>query len=127
VRSFQEAAHTGHRPTWRFGTVGSDAGMALNRGAPFGLHGLRDPFGLFGARRRRPAPEGPRPGLSVRQAKAFDVFNLDHGAGRDEIRRRYTALVKRFHPDANGGDRGREERLREVIDAYHVLKNAGFC
>ncbi len=35
--------------------------------------------------------------------------------------------MKRLHPDANGGDRGLEDRLREIIQAYHYLKSAGFC
>ena len=32
--------------------------------------------------------------------------------------------VKRLHPDANGGDRSREEKLREIIHAYKTLKAA---
>jgi curved DNA-binding protein CbpA len=35
--------------------------------------------------------------------------------------------VKRFHPDANGGDRSFEERLRDIIRAHDVLKAAGLC
>jgi curved DNA-binding protein CbpA len=35
--------------------------------------------------------------------------------------------VKQYHPDANGGDRGHEDRLREVIQAYKLLKQSGFC
>ena len=43
------------------------------------------------------------------------------------IKARYKELVKRLHPDANGGDRSSEDRLREIIQAYHYLKSAGFC
>jgi hypothetical protein len=126
VRAFQASAVFGHRPTWRFGTISSVAGVALNeRRRRFGFPGFDDPLGVF--ERARASEPAPRPGLTKRQAKALDVFNLTQTAGRDEIRRRYTQLVKRFHPDANGGDRGREERLREVIDAYQVLKRAGLC
>jgi DnaJ-class molecular chaperone len=35
--------------------------------------------------------------------------------------------VKRHHPDANGGDRSFEDRLREIIVAYNYLKSAGHC
>jgi curved DNA-binding protein CbpA len=35
--------------------------------------------------------------------------------------------VKRFHPDANGGDRSFEERLRDIIKAHDALKSAGLC
>ena len=44
-----------------------------------------------------------------------------------EIKARYKLLVKRHHPDANGGDRSLEDRLREVIQAYSYLKSVGFC
>ncbi|MGE5388624.1 MAG: DnaJ domain-containing protein, partial [Hyphomicrobiales bacterium] len=40
------------------------------------------------------------------------------------IRARYKDLVKRLHPDANGGDRSREEKLREIIHAYKTLRAA---
>ena len=40
---------------------------------------------------------------------------------------RFKELVKRHHPDANGGDRSSEERLVEVIQAYNYLKSAKFC
>jgi curved DNA-binding protein CbpA len=39
-----------------------------------------------------------------------------------EIKARYKDLVKRLHPDANGGDRSNEDRLREIINAYNVLR-----
>jgi DnaJ-class molecular chaperone len=42
-----------------------------------------------------------------------------------QIKARYKELVKRFHPDANGGDRGAEERLKQVIKAYGVLRASG--
>jgi DnaJ-class molecular chaperone len=31
-------------------------------------------------------------------------------------------LEKRHHPDANGGDRTSEDKLREIIEAYNYLK-----
>jgi len=39
---------------------------------------------------------------------------------------RFKELVKRHHPDANGGDRSTEDRLVEVIQAYNYLKSVGF-
>jgi len=35
--------------------------------------------------------------------------------------------VKRFHPDTNGGDRSAEERLKQVIKAYGVLRQSGLA
>jgi DnaJ-class molecular chaperone len=34
--------------------------------------------------------------------------------------------VKIHHPDANGGDKSSEERLRSIIAAYTHLKQKGF-
>ena len=50
---------------------------------------------------------------------------LDEGADSATIRAKYAELVKRWHPDSNGGDRGAEEQLQRVIKAYQVLKSAG--
>ena len=40
----------------------------------------------------------------------------------DELKARYHALAKRHHPDANGGDRGAEERLKSINLAYAALR-----
>jgi curved DNA-binding protein CbpA len=40
------------------------------------------------------------------------------------IKVRYKELVKRFHPDANGGDRTNEDRLKTVNQAYATLRKA---
>ncbi|MFO1060844.1 MAG: DnaJ domain-containing protein, partial [Dongiaceae bacterium] len=37
---------------------------------------------------------------------------------------RYKSLVKRLHPDANGGDKAAEERLKHINLAYSTLKNS---
>jgi hypothetical protein len=41
------------------------------------------------------------------------------------IRQRYADLVKKLHPDSNGGDRSHEGQLMKVIRAYQTLKSAG--
>ena len=47
---------------------------------------------------------------------------LDANATVTSIRARYKELVKRHHPDANGGDRSSEDKLREIIQAYNYLR-----
>jgi DnaJ-class molecular chaperone len=61
------------------------------------------------------------------EAKALDTLGLDVKATGEDIKSRYKELVKRHHPDANGGDRASEDRFRDVIQAYQLLKQAGFC
>ena len=62
--------------------------------------------------------------LTAKDRKARSVLRLDDEASLADIRRRYTELVRRFHPDANGGDRTHERQLQDVIDAYTHLKSA---
>jgi DnaJ-class molecular chaperone len=52
-------------------------------------------------------------------------LELPEDASPSEIKAQYKALVKRHHPDANGGDRGSEDKLREIIQAYNYLKQVG--
>ncbi|HUZ66783.1 MAG TPA: DnaJ domain-containing protein, partial [Beijerinckiaceae bacterium] len=52
------------------------------------------------------------------------ALGLDDRADAEGIKARYKELVKRLHPDANGGDRSSEDRLREIIHAYNFLRSA---
>jgi DnaJ-domain-containing protein 1 len=92
-----------------------------------------DPLNLFrefnsGAGWRRRA-EQAQPARTVRNAerKALDVLGLDVGVEAAEIKSRFKELVKRHHPDANGGDRACEDKLREIIQAYNYLKSVKLC
>ena len=61
------------------------------------------------------------------ERKALDALGLEVGATPVQVKIRFKELVKRFHPDANGGDRSTEERLVEVIRSYNYLKSVGFA
>ena len=45
-------------------------------------------------------------------------------ADRRSLRTRYAELVRKYHPDRNGGDRSHEKALTAVIEAYAKLKSA---
>lgn len=53
--------------------------------------------------------------------RAFARLNLAPSSTLAEIKRRYKELVKRHHPDLNGGDTRGEERLKEFNEAYSTL------
>jgi len=133
IASYQKESLTGHRPTWKMGSIGGrsrDGGRASARSRASGW-AADDPFELFGAAGARPSG-GTRRGGEGRtvlnaQRRALGVLGLEDDAKRADIKTRFKVLVKRHHPDANGGDRGSEERLREIIQAYNYLKSAGFC
>lgn len=119
VARYQKEAIIGHRPTWTMGAKGGGNGFREDGVDPTGFV---DPMGLFRARERaQAAPVRPR--LAVASAKALAVMNLEESADAQTVRARYKELVKRLHPDANGGDRSREDKLREIIQAYKHLRS----
>jgi hypothetical protein len=132
VALYQKEAVTGHRPTWKMGSIGGK--RAAPRRARGGFRAAEweaaDPFSMLGETgaqpgHARPASEGRK--ILNAQRRAFDVLGLEADAKRTDIKARFKILVKRHHPDANGGDRGSEDTLREIIQAYNYLKSAGFC
>jgi DnaJ domain len=131
VARYQKDALTGHRPTWKMGMNGGRP-TTRSHSARFnpGVGGADDPFGLFREYGSRVDRENVRARETrvIRNAerKALDTLGLDHDATTAEIKVRFKELVKRHHPDANGGDRSFEERLREIIQAYNYLKSVGF-
>jgi hypothetical protein len=62
--------------------------------------------------------------FSQAERRALSVLGLGEDADRHAMRQRYTHLVRRYHPDKNGGDRSHERRLGEVIEAYQLLRKA---
>ncbi|MGZ9082259.1 MAG: J domain-containing protein, partial [Rhodoplanes sp.] len=99
------------RPSWRMGE---------NFGAfAFGSVGVGDTFAIFGNDR-----EAQRPATSEEQALV--VLELEPPVTVAAVKARYKTLVKRYHPDANGGDKAAEERFKDISAAYRVvLKSLG--
>jgi hypothetical protein len=62
--------------------------------------------------------------LTPDERKALTVLDLPLDADRRQLRVRYSDLVRRFHPDRNGGDRSHEGKLQQVIEAYQLLRKA---
>jgi hypothetical protein len=85
-----------------------------------------DPMDAIAARfRRQPAPErGDGKPLSGEDRANLKTLGLNADADRSALRKRYSELVRRYHPDRNGGDRSFEERLQKVIAAYQALRGA---
>jgi molecular chaperone DnaJ len=53
----------------------------------------------------------------------YDTLGLKKDASDDEIKKAYRKLARKYHPDANGGDKDAEERFKEVQQAYDVLSD----
>ena len=106
------------RPTWPLGGKRQRTSDDIE---------IEDPFEIFG---EGPAP-GSRPGADSRmrdlppeEREALAILDLPPEVTLEELKARYKILVKRHHPDANGGDRSTEDKLREIIQAYNHLRSA---
>ena len=118
LAKYRQAEAIGHRPTWKIGpraaardathvdeTVWAEARTMRRRGA------------------RREGAEANAPRYNALALKALFTLELDANATEAAIKMKYKELVKRHHPDANGGDRSSEDRLREIIQAYNYLRS----
>ena len=108
---------TWDRPTWRFG-----AGDRVTRGQAF--HRVLDPFNFLDEDGSNDPRQGgaARPSSYSPECKAFAIMALEPPLTLEQLKRRYKELVKKHHPDANGGDRDAEERLKSINDAYTTLR-----
>jgi hypothetical protein len=114
---FRDGEMVGHRPTWTFR---ADAGA---REASESKIWRKDGSRMY----PKQAAARPEPRLGVREREALEDLGLDQRASPEDIRARYAELIKRYHPDSNGGDRSTEGRLQRVIRAVKVLKAAGIA
>ncbi len=105
-------ADTGwQRPTWPLGR---------NGGISEALEAELAAFAGIGRARARPAEERAPPELR----EALGVLGLSWPVTREAARLRYRELAKRHHPDANGGDKSAEERLKTINLAYATLRRS---
>lgn len=105
-------ADTGwQRPTWPLGSLGGRPEDEV-------IHDRLDILGAAGFRRVPPQPSVPQ---ELRQP--LDTLGLSWPVSMDGLKARYKELAKRNHPDANGGDRAAEERLKRINLAYAALRS----
>lgn len=131
VVNFQKSATYGHRPTWKVGANawqhGTRHGVTeadLRRFATSRNAGAQS-FHAWRAKQTRKDGWAPRRQLKPLERKAMRTLGLDDTADKVAIKTRFKELVKRHHPDLNEGHRGSEDTLREIIQAYNYLKQAG--
>jgi hypothetical protein len=122
VSKYLKSDTIGHRPTWSMGVRRGQPGFR-EEGAPGGA-GFADPLGQYRQRRHARTPRAAEPRYSPVTMRALEALALDDSARAEDIKTRYKELVKKHHPDANGGDRSCEEKLREIIHAYKTLRAA---
>lgn len=87
--------------------------------------GVDDPHQVLGANAtRNPGRAAGTRRLPPTERKALEILGAPDNWTKAELRKQYKSLVKDLHPDMNGGDRGDEERLQEVVWAWDQVKES---
>jgi DnaJ-domain-containing protein 1 len=104
-----------HRPSWRLGGSGKD-------GLHFDPSKFDDTFSLFGEERPT-SEESPPPQWNVNtpEGEALAIMDLKPPLTTKKVKARYKELVKRHHPDANGGNKESEETFKKISIAYTTI------
>ena len=131
VAKHQKDDTIGHRPTWSLGVNAWARNPRARSGASPGGYAHRfetyDPFSLFAERSATKEASTKERQLKRAERKCLRQLNLEDNATKADIKARFKELVKRLHPDHNKGDRTSEDKLREVIQAYNYLRQAGLA
>jgi hypothetical protein len=108
---------TWNRPSWPFSGVEKN----LNSKGP--APDIND----FGGAFSQSGKSNTEAGTSMRhqpdtpEAEAMAVLDLTPPVTLIIIKQRYKELVKRYHPDANDGDKAAEEKFKQISQAYATL------
>jgi hypothetical protein len=101
------------RPTWPLGRLGTGA---------WDDEVLHDPLHILAAARvdgrKTRSPTDVPPDLR----EPLATLGLSWPTTLETVKRRYKELAKRHHPDANGGSREAEERLKTINLAYAAVR-----
>lgn len=130
----RKADVTWKRPTWSFahavsnGTSrgGKDRSFAsahsaqVHNGSSF--FSFEDPFGFFADGEEAFATRTAFSSANSELEKALERFDLKLPFNQEELQARYRALVKRHHPDANGGSKEAENEFKTITETYLFLK-----
>ena len=53
----------------------------------------------------------------------YEVLGVSKSASDDELKKAYRQLAKKYHPDANPGDKEAEAKFKEASEAYQILSD----
>ncbi|WP_114395232.1 J domain-containing protein [Oleisolibacter albus] len=108
---------TWQRPTWPMGNWRTRERVMRDKLFTGGFA-----FGADWGEERPQEPPRARPRTPEEEALA--VLDLPAGSDFATVKTRYRQLAKKHHPDANGGSKEAEERLKRINQAYNTLKGS---
>ena len=53
----------------------------------------------------------------------YEVLGVSKDASADDLKKAYRVLAKKYHPDANPGDKEAEAKFKEASEAYAILSD----
>lgn len=53
----------------------------------------------------------------------YEALGIEKGASDSEIKSAFRKMAMKYHPDKNPGDKGAEEKFKEVNEAYSILSD----
>ena len=127
IEHFQRDDITGHRPTWP---------VYGKRHLQEEMDNIENVFHNFSSEwfahspKRSSTKKGSKPPQSSNNMNLKEAclkLNLEKGFTRTTLRRNYMRLVKKYHPDLNGGSKESEELLKSINQAYTYLQTHLFC
>lgn len=109
IEDYMHESVTGHRPTWYMGGNGA--------ASPERLTEALERFMAMGLR----APTRAAPPIPKKLRIALEEMEMEHPTTQKELKKRYKALVKQYHPDVNSNDKDAEERFKRITVSYKLL------
>ncbi|WP_085783641.1 J domain-containing protein [Candidatus Nucleicultrix amoebiphila] len=118
IETLNREDNTWQRPTWRFGMDMAERTQKFGFHDPHNILGWGKYFSLFDQE-----PVTPNYfAYDSEESRALSVLQVDGPITPESIKSHYLILVKKYHPDANGGCTDSEEKLKTINRAYEVLK-----
>ena len=113
IENFLKSDVTWHRPTQKFGSSDNFFNILWN-------NALNDKFNFFKQEKNINNLSSIK--LSEKDKDAFIIMGLEFKANWPNIQKKFKTLVKKFHPDRNGGNKELENKLKKITLAYSHLK-----
>ena len=113
IENFLKSDLTWHRPTQKFGSRDNFFNILWN-------NALSDKFNFFKQDKTFNSTHNKK--LTEKDKDAFRIMGLEFSSDWLVVQKKFKTLVKKFHPDRNGGNKELENKLKKITLAYSHLK-----